>query len=95
MIPLVLFLILLSCATMKLVSSFSPPRLGLDGAVNRATLRRLSRTSLLMEVENEAGYTRKQLLREETEAPFRKVREFLYISLLAAATLGLFISGSG
>lgn len=45
--------------------------------------------------ENNEGYTRKQILREETEAPFRQVRQFLYISLLAAAVLGLFISGSG
>ena len=36
-------------------------------------------------------FTQKQILKEETEAPFRKVRIFFYISLLAAAGLGTVI----
>ena len=42
--------------------------------------------------ENENGYTRKQLLKEETEAPFRSLRKFIYSGLLASAGLGLFIT---
>ncbi|KAJ1412315.1 hypothetical protein B484DRAFT_482513 [Ochromonadaceae sp. CCMP2298] len=41
---------------------------------------------------NEDGFTQKQLLKEETEAPFRTVRIYLYIALLAAAGLGSLIS---
>ena len=36
-------------------------------------------------------FTQKQILKEETEAPFRKVRIFFYISLLSAAGLGTLI----
>lgn len=36
--------------------------------------------------------TQRQILKEETEAPFRKIRIFLYISLLAAAGLGTLVS---
>ena len=36
-------------------------------------------------------FTQKQILKEETEAPFRKVRIFFYISLLSAAGLGTVI----
>jgi len=42
--------------------------------------------------QNETMFTQKQILKEETEAPFRKVRIFFYISLLAAAGLGSLIS---
>ena len=41
---------------------------------------------------DEKEFTQKQILKEETEAPFRKVRIFLYISLLAAAGLGSLVS---
>jgi len=34
------------------------------------------------------GFTQKQLLKEETEAPFRTVRIYVYIALLSAAGLG-------
>ena len=44
---------------------------------------------------NEQGFTRKQVLREETEAPFRAIRIFLYTSLMASAIISLFISGTG
>ena len=44
---------------------------------------------------NEQGFTRKQVLREETEAPFRSIRIFLYTSLMASAIISLFISGTG
>lgn len=44
------------------------------------------------EDENGNTFTRKQILKEETEAPFRKVRIFFYISLLAAAGLGTIIT---
>lgn len=40
---------------------------------------------------NKEGYTQKQLLKEETEAPFRLVRIYFYASLLAAASLSAFI----
>ena len=37
---------------------------------------------------NDAGFTRKQLLRAETEAPFAKVRQFVYVGLIISAGLG-------
>lgn len=37
---------------------------------------------------NIEGFTQKQLLKEETEAPFRTVRIYVYIALLSAAGLG-------
>ena len=37
-------------------------------------------------------FTRKQLIKEEIEAPFRKVRLFLYTALFAAAALGSIIT---
>lgn len=40
---------------------------------------------------NSEGFTQKQLLKEETEAPFRTVRIYLYIALLSAAGLGSLI----
>jgi hypothetical protein len=36
----------------------------------------------------------KQILKEETEAPFRQVRLFLYAALTASAVIGLIVSGS-
>jgi hypothetical protein len=44
----------------------------------------------VMSDENEI-FSQKQKLREETEAPFRNVRIYLYISLLSAASLSTFI----
>jgi hypothetical protein len=41
---------------------------------------------------DENGFTQKQILKEETEAPFRKVRVFLIIALLAAAGVGTLVS---
>lgn len=46
----------------------------------------LSRSALLM--SQEEGYTQKQILKEETEAPFRQVRLFVYAGLTAAALVG-------
>jgi hypothetical protein len=40
----------------------------------------------------ESQFTRKQILKEETEAPFRKVRIFFYAALFAAAGLGTVIT---
>lgn len=40
---------------------------------------------------NKDGFTQKQLLKEETEAPFRTVRIYIYFALLAAAGLGSLI----
>lgn len=40
---------------------------------------------------NIEGFTQKQLLKEETEAPFRTVRIYVYIALLSAAGLGSLI----
>lgn len=37
-------------------------------------------------------FTRKQIIKEEIEAPFRKVRLFLYTALFAAATIGSLIT---
>jgi hypothetical protein len=55
----------------------------------------VQRTSLYMSLEeNDQGYTRKQILKEETEAPFRKVRYFFYLSLTAAAGLASLITGT-
>jgi hypothetical protein len=44
--------------------------------------------------EGQEGFTRRQILKEETEAPFRKVRYFLYLSLGAAAALATLITGT-
>jgi Low psii accumulation1 / Rep27 len=38
--------------------------------------------------DSEEEYTRKQLIKEEIEAPFRKIRFFVYTGLFAAASLG-------
>ena len=43
------------------------------------------------ETDNGTEYTQKQLLKEETEAPFRLVRIYFYASFLAAASLSAFI----
>jgi hypothetical protein len=37
-------------------------------------------------------FTRKQIIKEEIEAPFRKVRLFIYTALFAAATIGSLIT---
>jgi hypothetical protein len=42
--------------------------------------------------ENADGYTRKQVIKEEIEAPFRKIRFFIYFSLFAAAGLGTLVT---
>ena len=41
---------------------------------------------------DENGFTQKQILKEETEAPFRKVRIFVIAALLAAAGVGTLVS---
>ena len=41
---------------------------------------------------NQDGYSKKQILKEETEAPFRSLRKFIYFSLLAGAGLGTAIT---
>lgn len=43
---------------------------------------------------NSKSYTVKQILREETEAPFRKIRLFIYFSLFSAAGIGSLVSGT-
>jgi hypothetical protein len=43
-------------------------------------------------INEENVYSTKQILKEETEAPFRSLRKFIYISLLAGAGLGLAIT---
>ncbi|KAA8496780.1 Protein LOW PSII ACCUMULATION 1, chloroplastic [Porphyridium purpureum] len=43
---------------------------------------------------DQEGYTLRARLREETEAPFRKVRLFLYYASAASASVGGFISGA-
>lgn len=42
--------------------------------------------------ENEDGYTRKQVIKEEIEAPFRKIRFFIYFALFSAAGLGTLVT---
>jgi hypothetical protein len=54
-----------------------------------------SSTRLSMADRDPPQYSRKQILREESEAPFRPLRIFIYTSLIAAALLGLFISSTG
>jgi hypothetical protein len=44
------------------------------------------------EMVNDEGFTRKQILKEETEAPFRKVRLFILAGLGASAALAAFLS---
>lgn len=53
-------------------------------------------TSLSMSSEEEGngGFTRRQILKEETEAPFRKVRYFLYLSLALSAAPATLITGT-
>ena len=48
----------------------------------------------LSDMVNGDGLTRKQYLKEETEAPFRKVRMFLIASLAISAGLGFLITGT-
>lgn len=48
----------------------------------------------LEEVGSSKSYTVKQILREETEAPFRKIRLFLYFSIISAAGIGTLVSGT-
>jgi hypothetical protein len=48
----------------------------------------------MQEDASEGGYTRKQILREEIEAPFRKVRLFLVPASFASAALAAFISAT-
>ena len=42
----------------------------------------------------EEQFTQRQILKEETEAPFRQVRLFLYAALTASALIGLIVTGS-
>ena len=51
-------------------------------------------TALRCQAEDfdENGFTQKQILKEETEAPFRKVRIFVIVALLAAAGVGTLVS---
>lgn len=58
--------------------------------INRFTLQKLY-ASDNNEDYNE-GYTQKQILKEETEAPYRKVRVFGYFALLGAAGIGSLVS---
>ena len=44
------------------------------------------------EEEDNEGYTRKQIIKEEIEAPFRKVRFFGIAALFAAASIGTLVS---
>jgi hypothetical protein len=56
--------------------------------VCRFNLRSLEDENLTIEEQ----FTQKQILREETEAPFRKVRIFFYGSLMASAALSSFLT---
>ncbi|KAJ1481413.1 hypothetical protein T484DRAFT_1807467 [Baffinella frigidus] len=47
-----------------------------------------------LRMQEEQGYTKKQILREEIEAPFRKVRLFLVPASMASAALAAFISAT-
>jgi len=59
---------------------------------SRCNRLKISRTTDEFDQNESIVFTQKQILKEETEAPFRKVRIFFYISLLAAAGLGSLIS---
>jgi len=50
-------------------------------------------TLSVTEDEDENKFTTKQILKEETESPFRNIRFFLYFSLIGAASIGTFITG--
>ena len=56
----------------------------------------ITTTKLYMSSDNEGngGFTRRQILKEETEAPFRKIRYFLYLSLTLSAALATLITGT-
>ena len=45
----------------------------------------------MMDEGTQGSFTQRQILKEESEAPFRTVRIYLYIALLAAASLSAFI----
>lgn len=55
-----------------------------------------SRGTVLLSSPDDSApqYTRKQLLKEETEAPFRNIRYFLYLSLTLSAALATLITGT-
>lgn len=62
-----------------------------------STLTKTASTALFvlngddLDAPSSSAYTQKQLLKEETEAPFRNVRIYFYFALMAAATLSGFI----
>lgn len=58
--------------------------------------RPLSRGAVLQSSQDDSApqYTRKQILKEETEAPFRNIRYFLYLSLTLSAALATLITGT-
>ena len=73
-------------------------RSGLTGRILRrpVTLLPLPSISALSakgQLEDEP-FTQKQILKEETEAPFRQIRLFLYAGLTASAFIGLVVTGS-
>lgn len=48
----------------------------------------------MAEEQSDEQFTQKQILKEETEAPFRQVRLFLYAGLTASAVIGAVFTGS-
>lgn len=87
-------ILLVLCVEVLLVSSFTKTRStvrNLSSNLNKNLPRSYELASSGSD-NNLGEYTQKQLLKEETEAPFRKVRIFGYASLLAAAGIGSLIS---
>ena len=80
-----------ACVSFSLQRSKAQAQMTRQVSPSQSNVQRLS---MSMEPENEDSYTRKQILKEETEAPFRKVRYFLYLSLAAAAGLATLITGT-
>ena len=59
---------------------------------NNINIKKKYNNNNLKMINEENSYSTKQILKEETEAPFRSLRKFIYISLLAGAGLGLAIT---
>ena len=65
---------------------------GAGAAAARARLPRLASSPMPEEPRDAQGFTQKQRLREETEAPFRTARFFAYLGVGSAAGVGAFFS---
>ena len=94
-----LVFVLVALSRLSSTNSFQNAKLMQNSLKHPAQFGQLSRfgnaNALKMsEEEGQGGFTRRQILKEETEAPFRKIRYFLYLSLSLSAALATLITGT-